>query len=307
MYFGIFPSRDYVVGAASGVLASTAAVLVMHPIESVKVRMQSAQAVPDGVSQWRRLAALIHRPYYGIGPHFIQYSVLNFIRFGSYAAAKGFFSRRSGQGNDGKPRQLLLPEVFACGAFSGVCIAAVLHPLFVVKTHQQINRLSPHEAVMKLWHGEGIRGLFRTYLAGFVRFPLALGVFFSAYEALKHPELWSGVGNDVTQKVSKSEPPSFQFSKVLGLVSSGAIAGVACWTSVYPLDVVQSRVIGEAHYGLGRKYDGALSCFRTLYREEGIRAFTRGYSAVLMRSGPVNAILLPVNDAITPFVERCLP
>jgi len=246
---------------------------------------------------------LLHKPYYGIGPHFIQYSILNFVRFGSYAAAKGFFSRR--HPHDEKPHQLLLSEIFASGAFSGVCIAATLHPLFVIKTHQQINRLNPREAVLQLWNGEGIRGLYRTFLAGFVRFPLALGVFFSAYEALKRPELWSGSAASHADDTSATTPSPL--SAALGLVSSGAIAGVACWTSVYPLDVVQSRVIGEAQYGSVRKYTGVVSCFRSLYCEEGLRAFTRGYSAVLVRSGPVNAILLPVNDVINPFVERYLP
>merc|ERR1712050_191692 len=97
------------------------------------------------------------------------------------------------------------------------------------------------------------------------------------------------------------------FLKAVSWAGSGAVAGVACWTSVYPLDVVQSRVIGEAQYGASRKYPGALSCFATLYREEGLRAFTRGYSAVLLRSGPVNAVLLPVNDLMTPLADRLLP
>ena len=89
--------------------------------------------------------------------------------------------------------------------------------------------------------------------------------------------------------------------------SSGALAGIACWTSVYPLDVMQSRVIGEAQYGAARKYTGVLSCFSMSFRNEGLRVFTRGYSAVLLRSGPVNALLLPVSDAALPLADRLLP
>jgi len=240
---------------------------------------------------------LVHRPYYGIGPHFIQYAALNSIRFGSYNAATSFMSRRHSA--DPQNAQLPLSDIFACGAFSGVCIAATLHPLFVVKTHQQNNRLGTREAALRLWQGEGLRGLFRTYLAGFARFPFALGVFFTSYEALKR------CASDVTVGAEPSEAQdSFRMVNWMG---AGAIAGILCWTSVYPLDVVQSRVIGQASYGVDRTYSGVLSCFAKLYRQEGLRAFTRGYSAVLLRSGPVNAVLLPVSDCAKPLAERLLP
>ena len=96
-------------------------------------------------------------------------------------------------------------------------------------------------------------------------------------------------------------------AKVINWAGAGAIGGITYWTSVYPLDMVQSRVIGEAQFGAAHSYPGVLSCFSQLYREEGLRAFTRGYSAVLVRSGPVNAVLLPVNDAMAPMADWLLP
>ena len=42
-------------------------------------------------------------------------------------------------------------------------------------------------------------------------------------------------------------------------------------------------------------------------QEAGLGGFTRGYSAVLLRAGPVNAVLLPMNEAAQPLVERLLP
>lgn len=284
MYLLVFPNRDYAVGAVSGVMAATVAVFFAHPIEAVKVRIQSEQpgSSPAGFT-WHRLVQLLRRPYSGIGPHLLQYSALNFIRFGSFAAAKAYFERQHAEGAPGSQvAPLPLHELFQCGAFSGLCIAAVLHPLWVVKTHQQANRISIAEALCRLWQGEGVRGFFRGYASGFVRFPIALGVFFTSYEALKRPE-------------------------VLGRAGSGAVAGALCWTSIFPLDVVQSRMMGEATYGNGRIYTSAFTGFARIYRQEGLLGFTRGYSAVLLRSGPVNAVLLPVSDAVQPLAERLLP
>jgi len=306
MYFYIFPNREYAVGACTGTLASTFAVLILHPVEAIKVRMQTAQHVGAEGGLLARSALLLRRPYAGVGPHLLQYSLLNSVRFGSYAAAQGFFQRRNasspealGKTDLGK-RQLMLSETFACGAFSGVCIAATLHPLFAIKTHQQANRLGVAEAATRLWHGEGVRGFFRAFAAGFVRFPIALGVFFTSYEALKRLSASSqpaaGGSSDPVRPVV-----NFRIS------ASGALAGIACWTSIYPLDVVQSRVIGEAVYGPQRKYPTVSGTFATLLREEGAVSFVRGYSAVLVRSGPVNALLLPANEALAPMFERVLP
>lgn len=307
MYLYIFPSRDYAVGSVSGVLASFVAVLSAHPIESVKVRMQTAQHLQSDASGQGfvgGLRALLRNPYAGVGPHLLQYALLNSVRFGSYAYAQAYFQRQAEQrrraeesdGSWARP----LGEAFACGAFSGLCVAASLHPLFVVKTHQQVNRLGVLEAASKLWQGEGLQGLYRTYLAGFVRFPFALGVFFSSYEALKRFVVFPASSE-------KTEVQQGAVSNYAQRAAFGAIAGMLCWTSVFPLDVVQSRVIGEAKYGPARQYPGAISAFRTLYRQEGLSAFSRGYSAVLIRAGPVNAVLLPVNDALKPLAERLLP
>lgn len=314
MYLWVFPNRDYAVGAVAGTVASGVAVFLAHPIESVKVRMQSGHRGGAASStSWERFRGLFRRPYCGIGPHFLQYSALNSIRFGSYAAAKGFFERR--HASEEGFTQLPISEIFACGMISGTCIAALLHPLFVVKTHQQINRIGILAAVQALWRGEGVRGLFRGYVSGFVRFPIALGVFFAAYEALKRAldsrplRQTTPVMQGETTAAHDSAVPAAMPSVAtwLGRSGSGAVAGVLTWTSIYPLDVVQSRMMGEAVFGQGRTYRSALASFWHIYCTEGLSSFGRGYSAVLLRSGPVNAVLFPVNDAIQPVVNQLFP
>lgn len=309
MYLVVFPNRESAVGSLTGVLASTVSILVAHPIEAVKVRLQSGERgglIAASGCRWRQAASLLRRPYCGIGPHLVQYSALNFIRFGTYAAAKSYFEgrRAAAAAEAGAPPcagPLPLTDIFLSGTFSGVCIAAVLHPLWVLKTHQQANRLGVGEAATRLWQGEGVRGFFRGYVSGFARFPLALGVFFSSWEALKRLTMQqpqpkagasprAGASGEETTLLCGS--PADKAIRLAGLVGSGGLAGVLCWTSIFPLDVVQSRMIGEPVYGGGRVYSSALGAFRHIYATEGLRSFTRGYSAVLLRSGPVNAVML---------------
>lgn len=305
MYLGILPNRDFALGALSGSMASSVAVMAAHPIETVKVRMQTAQlGGQTHLTSWRRFCGLIRNPYYGIAPHFMQYSAFNSIRFGCYAASRAFFERQAR--SRGRMR-LHLGEVFMCGAFAGLGCSS-LHPLLVVKTHQQMNRIGLSETVQKLWRAEGLQGLYRGYASALVRFPIGLGVFFAFYEGMKEPDLWTGHREPIAPaelQCDTTSPPGI--SGWIARAGSGGCAGIACWTSIYPLDVVQTRMMGEAEYGCARTYRGACSSFVNIYRMEGIGAFVRGYSAVLARAGGVNAILFPVNDAITPFLDGILP
>jgi solute carrier family 25 carnitine/acylcarnitine transporter 20/29 len=65
---------------------------------------------------------------------------------------------------------------------------------------------------------------------------------------------------------------------------AGGAAGVASWASIYPLDVIKSRL--QAAPG---RYAGFADCLRRSVRDEGWRVLTRGLSACLLRAALVNA------------------
>jgi hypothetical protein len=67
---------------------------------------------------------------------------------------------------------------------------------------------------------------------------------------------------------------------------AGGAAGVASWASIYPLDVVKSRV--QAAPG---RYAGWVDCARQSVRSEGWSVLTRGLSACLLRAALVNAAI----------------
>ena len=85
-------------------------------------------------------------------------------------------------------------------------------------------------------------------------------------------------------------------------------SGVLTWTSIYPIDVLQSRMVTRS-----QEYNrGTVAAVRSLISEGGgglggWRIFGRGYAAVLMRAIPVNALLLPVSDILRAAFDRLLP
>jgi len=82
-------------------------------------------------------------------------------------------------------------------------------------------------------------------------------------------------------------------------VAAGALAGCTAWSSIYPVDVLRSRIMA----GAGRGGVVAAEAVR-LYRSGGARAFYRGIGATLLRAGPVAGVLLPVNDLALEALSR---
>ncbi|KAG7129098.1 Solute carrier family 25 member 45 like protein [Verticillium longisporum] len=87
----------------------------------------------------------------------------------------------------------------------------------------------------------------------------------------------------------------------------GGLAGVVTWASVFPLDVIKTRVQtqrafgGEAEtarlLGEGRTPEapsqaqqGAVQMAKAAYREEGLRVFLRGLTVCSVRAFVVNAV-----------------
>ena len=198
------------VGALTGVSSSFVAVVVAHPWESIKVRMQSQR------HGWRLFAsapeawALARAPMVGLLPHLALYLPMNTVRFGVYERAKPVVGWTAGL----ERPAWWMP--YAAGACAGVAVAATIHPLFVVKTFQQAHRTGPREAARRLLSTHGPRGLVLTWPLSFVRFAVALSVFFGSYDQIK-----SRVVGDSTQR-----PGAATFAL---RALSGGLSGILTW------------------------------------------------------------------------------
>lgn len=56
------------------------------------------------------------------------------------------------------------------------------------------------------------------------------------------------------------------------------------WAVIYPIDMIKSRMQTDGFSATaGQKYKSTLDCVRTVWRTEGISAFTRGLGPTLIR------------------------
>lgn len=56
------------------------------------------------------------------------------------------------------------------------------------------------------------------------------------------------------------------------------------WAVIYPIDMIKSRMQTDGFSpATGQKYTSAWNCVKTVWRAEGIKAFTRGLGPTLIR------------------------
>lgn len=72
---------------------------------------------------------------------------------------------------------------------------------------------------------------------------------------------------------------------ILQLLTAGAIAGMPAAYFTTPFDVIKTRLQVEARKG-ETTYNGLTHAAKTIYREEGFRAFFKGGPARIFRSSP---------------------
>ncbi len=85
------------------------------------------------------------------------------------------------------------------------------------------------------------------------------------------------------------------------LMAAGALSGVAGWLTIYPLDVLKTRVMCLPP---GEPRPAMVTLARQIWAREGPRAFFRGLGVTLLRAAPVSMVALPTFDATHAALRR---
>jgi len=189
----------------------------------------------------------------------------------------------------GKPRELLTTEdyVFA-GIFTGFACALVENPIDFFKSQLQVQIFKEKplyttvpQAVKYILSNYGIFGCYQGLSATIIRNLPFRSSYFGTYETI----LKFLRGDEKRDEVA--------FSKIL---FAGGMAGFSQWFLCYPLDVMKSSMQADHPDKSKRKYKNWVDCGRKLYREGGLRAFTRGFVPCMLRSFPANAVCLSLYE-----------
>ena len=291
-------SLDLLKDAFSGAVGSVFLVYAGIPFETVKIRLQTGATG----GPFRVLGDIVRTEgpmacWKGAMAGLMSAMTENVVLF----AANGAIQRAVAtvRGEDAPPPSLLLEAAMgsASGFFSStaICSAEVIQCRMQVDTASTLTRggsgasgsggtrpLSPLQTARILYEAEGVRGFFRGLPALWARDVPFYFPFFGAYAWYMH------AASEWTMTEKEALNP-------VHYAIGGALAGAAGWGTIYPFDVVKSRM----QVGIGSASSaGVFATLQTIVAKEGAQALFRGYGAAVVRS-------LPANGSLFLGVELC--
>ena len=296
-------SAEFWASSISGV----AAFLVGNPLDVVKVRLQAGiSSIPTtstsllpGTYQFSGVKSLVR----GTAAPIISSGALNAILFVTKDRTSAFLTTG---GRDALPT---LGTTWIAGAFGGLATWVVSTPTEIVKCRTQISSTPTSNSwtiTKQILRTGGIRGLYFGGVVTALRDSIGYGWYFWSYELSSRFMI-------AQMKYRGMEPRSREIASSL---VCGGLAGVVTWASVFPLDVIKTRVqtqmVGEnvSLLGTGVSVDAtelrrlsAIEIARAAYKNEGIRVFFRGLAICSARAFIVNAVQWAVYEWVKREIE----
>ncbi|GAX73773.1 hypothetical protein CEUSTIGMA_g1224.t1 [Chlamydomonas eustigma] len=308
-------SIDFISGAIAGALS----IATTQPLDMIRIRMQTlassslSHAAPIGRmlstsgaitpaprnESFRLLTCMVRKegflsPYKGMSFPLLFTSFQSAVIFQVYGATlrslEVLTASKPGPVDLGdnahtgrmspKRKQPSFVNTFVAGCTAGLVQAYMMSPIEMLKIQMQVQTApmgnpqykGPLRMLRHLLRSEGISGLYRGVTVTAYRDIPSYGLYFVCYRLLAstlEPEVVPEEACALTQ------------------VLAGGSAGCLAWISVYPLDVIKSRIQAAP------KHDSHLNWIhygQAMYREGGLAAMFRGIKPTLARAFVMDAI-----------------
>ncbi|XP_056646956.1 mitochondrial basic amino acids transporter [Diorhabda sublineata] len=257
-------SLDFIAGCVGGV----AGVFVGHPLDTVKVNLQTQSAKkPKYTGTLDCIKSLMVKEgikglYRGVTSPVAGLAALNAIVFGVYGNV---------QKNMVNPDSLLSHAI--AGASAGLLTSFITSPMELVKSRMQVAGTqagkNPLDCLIKIYTKKRLRGVFHGLGITIGREVPAFTTYFITYELLTQTE---------EGKIASSAQILF----------AGGMAGVVSWVIPYPVDVIKSLI--QVDGITSQKYTGYYDCMKKTVSSQGYLSLYRGLTPTVIRAFPVNAV-----------------
>lgn len=316
-------SADFWAGYVSG----AAGIIIGNPLDLIKVRLQAGTANPSETPSPNPGSALNPPPWSsstrnqpllppsptnpprttartllaGLPAPVLTYGALNALLFTTYNRTLALFpSTPSAQPTHSAS------AYFTAGALAGFATFIISAPTELVKCRAQLAASAAHSpsswSIAKTTLAtHGLRGLYVGGAVTSVRDAVGYGFYFWSYEAAS--AAWAR-----RFEVAGGDGGGEGAVAAARVLLCGGLAGVVTWASIFPLDVVKTRVQTQALAGPAleeeqallaerprgasspRQYAGAWEVARQAYAAEGAGVFFRGLTVCCVRAFLVNAV-----------------
>ncbi|KAK0553406.1 hypothetical protein OC846_001319 [Tilletia horrida] len=292
--------KGYLAGTASGLTK----LVVGHPFDSVKVRMQCS---PPGTYKgpWHAFRSLIRNEsvlslYKGASPPAVGWAATDAVLLGSLHQYRLIFARWSGTG-EGTGKRLPLQYHGLAGLLAGWTNSFVTCPIELLKTklQMQTQRVSLHlpghaassgpapqfkgpiDCAAQIVRANGPQGLWHALPATLV-FRSSFAVMWMSFDLIQ-------------RGFTKLRGTPFEMSTELQTFLAGGLGAEFYWLTALPADNIKNRMMGDDLHK--PKYPTFRSCAVAIWNEAGpnapvsarVRKFYTGLVPCLLRAFPTNA------------------
>ncbi|ODM22470.1 hypothetical protein SI65_00058 [Aspergillus cristatus] len=292
--------RSFAAGGAGGVCA----VVVGHPFDLVKVRLQTAQrgvysSAMDVVRKTVAREGLVRGLYAGVSAPLVGVTPMFAVSFWGYDLGKTIVSSFSEVRVENNTPQFTINQISAAGFFSAIPMTLITAPFERVKVLLQIQGQNPPppgqkpkysgglDVVKQLYQEGGMRSVFRGSAMTLARDGPGSAAYFAAYEYIKRSLTPKDERGNVTGELSMP-----------AVLTAGGAAGIAMWIPVFPVDTIKSRMQSAE----GRPTIGGT--IRSVYGNGGLKAFFPGFGPALARAVPANAATFAGVELAHKFMKK---
>lgn len=257
------PAKDFVAGTMGGFAGK----LLDHPLDTVKVLLQTQGEKPRYSGAWHCLQSTVQTKgiaslYKGLSSPLLGSMAENALLFWAYNHCKRALGEEPG-------KELSLLQLSLAGAGAGALAPFVNTPVELVKCRLQVQSSAaagsftqykgPIDVIVQTVKSDGFFGLYRGHVSTLAREVPGNFVWYGIYEGVcKFMTPEGGTKADLGPKVH-----------LLG----GALSGVGYWTAFFPADTVKSMIqTNPDHYD-----KGFIETLIKVYQKEGVRGLYRGW------------------------------
>ncbi|QDS78070.1 hypothetical protein FKW77_003558 [Venturia effusa] len=232
----------------AGYISGAAGIIIGNPLDLIKTRLQAGDASVHATSTeslrgtFDRAGTLVR----GATAPILGYGALNGILFYTYNRSLTLLHQTPPADNPSSSPSSLT-KIWTAGALGGFATFLISAPTELIKCRAQVSSshhlhhqqsasppLSSIGIAKEILHRDGLRGLYHGGTVTSLRDAVGYGFYFWSYE------ICNRILSPPPSKDSvEDESPRMAAAKVL---VAGGVAGVVTWASIFPLDVVKTRV-----------------------------------------------------------------
>jgi solute carrier family 25 (mitochondrial carnitine/acylcarnitine transporter), member 20/29 len=213
----------------------------------------------------------------GIGPPLMISTAVNAIVFTSYNYTLRWFQR-----GDKQDEKATILQMFLAGSTGGLAQSLITGPGELLKIRLQTSeKIKTSFGVAKnIISTSGPLGLYRGFFATAYREVPAFGSYFTTYYTMM-------------------DLMGDSFGEILPSFVAGGMAGAVSWAIVYPIDIAKTTIQMSETTTTASTW----TVLKEQYALRGRRGLYRGLGTTIVRSLPVNAVVFPVYEFVSSFLE----